>query len=190
MLTKTGRTLACLLLFPAIVEAAVNIQWTAFRGINDEHGALLQPGSVVQLLSAGPNGLADPLTTARPGLAGGDDIILDTVAIGDGVGGLPGFFIAGPTRFDQARPTDVLFIRAFNAPDLGPGYLKLGTALYYGQGGFRSAFSDPDATPRPDAVIWGVDQQPQTTLLFLIPEPATPLLLLVAAVMLRRRVRG
>jgi hypothetical protein len=186
MLKKITAAVLGLVFAGAMAQAAVNVSWLTFMGINDENGAPLAAGSVVQLLSAGANAVPDALSTVNAGLVGGDDTILDTLKIGDGVGGLAGYFLAGPTRFNAVAQTDTLFIRAFNAPSLD-GLAK----VFYGEGGLRSGFANPDCSPPPvpDQVIWGETAPGATSNQFLIPEPSTILLALAGGLMLVRKLR-
>jgi len=186
MLKKITAAVLGLVFAGAVAQAAVNVSWLTFMGINDENGAPLAAGSVVQLLSAGSNGTIDALSAGTSALTGGDDILLDTLKIGDGVGGLAGYFLGGPTRFNAVAQTDTLFIRAFNAPSLD-GLAK----VFYGEGGARSAFANPDGSPPPvpDQVIWGETAPGATSNQFLIPEPSTILLALAGGLMLVRKLR-
>lgn len=186
MLKKITAAVLGLVFAGAMAQAAVNVSWLTFMGINDENGAPLAAGSVVQLLNAGANGAPDALSAVATGLVGGDDVILDTIKIGDGVGGMAGYFLGGPKRFDTVAANDKLFIRAFNAPSLD-GLAK----VFYGEGGITSGFANPDASPPPvpDQVIWGMSAPGATSSEFLIPEPSSILLALAGAFMLVRKLR-
>jgi len=187
MLKKITAAVLGLVFAGAMAQAAVNVSWLTFMGINDENGAPLAPGSVVQLLSAGANGTPDALSAIAVGLVGGDDVILDTIEIGGAsVGGMAGYFLGGPKRFDSVASSDKLFIRAFNAPSLD-GLAK----VYYGEGGLTTNFANPDASPPPvpDQVIWGMTEPGATATEFLIPEPSSILLALAGAFMLVRKLR-
>lgn len=186
MLKKISAAVLGLVFAGAMAQAAVNVSWLTFMGINDENGAPLAAGSVVQLLSAGANGAMDALNATTNGLVGGDDVLLDSIKIGDGVGGMAGYFLGGPTKFQSVASSDALFIRAFNAPSLD-GLAR----VYYGEGGLRSGFANPDASPPPvpDQVIWGSDAPGATSAEFLIPEPSSILLALAGGLMLVRKLR-
>lgn len=186
---KIMAVLMGLVLSVAVSQAAVNVTWFAgsAAGIVDQTGAALAPGSIVQLINAGLNGEMDALDATTEGFVGGDDSIVATTAVFDGGDGNSYFFVSG-TRYDSVAQTDSLFIRAFNSADL----TAVTTDVWYGQGGLRTSFANPDATPKPpaDSVIWGAGAQTIATgEQFLIPEPSSILLALAGALMLVRKLR-
>ncbi|MGI6300295.1 MAG: hypothetical protein ACOX52_21940 [Verrucomicrobiota bacterium] len=190
-----------LLVMASVSNAAINLGWRSDLGVYTEAGTgdfanLLPPGSIVQLIHAGADGVANDLDIANPDLVGGDDTILDmTVTTGwDGGGGViyGGLFTKGPIVYDTVGATDSLFIRAFNGTDLAAFATAGG---YYGNSALKSGWNtDLGAIPPPipDALAW---DEGVTDIYFaggggsVIPEPSTVMLALAGALMVLRKLR-
>ncbi len=166
-MSKTLTTLVLLALL-ALPGAALATNVTLIysgTGLMDENMAYLQPGDLVYILSVGPDGQIDP---PRPdtGGAGGDDVLLGTTTISDGVGS----FAASISNVPVGT---VVYIRFFNSAIMGQ-------VTYYGLTGLWTV-SDPfgigvdvwDVTPA-GSYFW--TEYPW----IVVPEPGTWLLLLPA----------
>lgn len=190
-----------LLVTVSVSNAAINLLWGSNMGVYTEAGTgdlanLLPVGSIVQLIHAGGDGVANDLNAGVPDLVGGDDMVLEQLTIaGTEMGGniYGGLFLKQGTVYDTVGATDTLFIRAFNSPDLAAFASSGG---YYGNGQLASGpwvtelGSSPP--PVPDNLFWddGV-----TDIYFaggggsVIPEPSTVMLALAGALMILRKLR-
>lgn len=180
--------------------SAVNVAFTSASGVYTEAGTgdlanLLPPGSIVQLIHAGADGIANDLDAGSADLVGGDDLVLDWLAIEPTLmGGVEygGIFSKGPLVYDGVEATDSLFIRAFNSNDLAAFAAAGG---YYGNSQLQTEWAtnlDAVPPPLPDKISWnnGV-----TDIYFaggggsVIPEPSTVMLALAGALMILRKLR-
>jgi hypothetical protein len=136
-----------------VENEGIKIHWVSLEGLRDPSGALLATGSVVQLIDAGDNGVPDALDTNASNLAGGDDVVLDQIAVGDGFGGYPGLFSGGLGPYDVTAD-DAVFIRAFTLKDLG-----LRTDGYYEDSPLFDSLYDTNVIPEPspNQLVWDND---------------------------------
>lgn len=190
-----------LLVMVSVSNAAINLGWRCDLGVFTEAGVgdgltnMLPAGSIVQLIHAGADGIANDLSSANADLVGGDDMVLDQLTIlPTDFGGViyGGIFTKGPIVYDSVGATDSLFIRAFNSTDIAAFATAGG---YYGNSALKSGWNTELGTvppPIPDALTWdnGV-----TDIYFaggggsVIPEPSTVMLALAGALMVLRKLR-
>jgi hypothetical protein len=197
-----------LLVTVSVSNAAINLVWGSNMGIYQEGGAignmddLLPIGSIVQLIHAGGDGVANDLDAGSPDLVGGDDMVLDTLTVGLEIGGImrPGVFKSGGgvgIVYDSVGATDTLFIRAFNSMDLAAFAAAGG---YYGNSPLQSGWNtelEGELPPLPDNLFWdGPDTQGDIINIYfaggggsVIPEPSTVMLALAGALMILRKLR-
>lgn len=189
-----------LLVTASVSNAAINLVWKSDLGVYSEAGTgdfanLLAPGSIVQLIHAGADGVANDLDAVNPALAGGDDTVLDQMVMSSWeMGGVTygGLFTKGPVVYDTVGATDSLFIRAFNGTDLAAFATAGG---YYGNSALKTGWTtDLGAIPPPipDSIAFddGVtDQYFAGGGGSVIPEPSTVMLALAGALMVLRKLR-
>jgi hypothetical protein len=191
-----------LLVTASVSNAAINLVWKSDFGVFTEAGVgdgltnMLPAGSIVQLVHAGADGVANDLNAGSADLVGGDDMVLDQLTIlPTDIGGViyGGVFTKGPIVYDTVGATDYLFIRAFNGSDLAAFST---TGGYYGNGplqtGWNTELAPNPIPPLPDELRMdnGV-----TDIYFaggggsVIPEPSTVMLALAGALMVLRKLR-
>lgn len=191
-----------LLFTVSVSNAAINLAWGSNTGVFDESGdignvdAMLPIGSIVQLIHAGGDGVANDLDAGSPDLVGGDDMVIDSLTVGMEIGGImrPGVFSSGSRAivYEGVGATDSLFIRAFNSMDLAAFAAAGG---YYGNSPLASGWNtelEGELPPLPDEFFWS---DGSTDIYFaggggsVIPEPSTVMLALAGALMILRKLR-
>ncbi len=166
---KTALILTLTLLALISCAAPASATWLVYNGsgLEDENGVLLQTGDMIQLIYSPDNFLTPLPDDSVDGMPVGNDVLWETIAIGDTAGSFTGMYDFGTT-------TGYVFIRFFNSTSMG-------TVTYYGTLGPHTL--DPTAgfdwwdSTLTGAYIW--TQYP----FIVVPEPATWLLLLPAGIL-------
>lgn len=198
-------TVMVMLITVSVSNAAIKLQWGSAMGIYNENGIdpeyanLLPIGSIIQLIHAGADGVANDLDAGSGDLVGGDDVVLDQSTVGMEIGGVMwgGFAQVNATVYDSVGATDTLFIRAFNSMDLAAFATSGG---YFGNSqlasGWNTELEGEFPPPADDLFFNGPDMQGGVTDIYfaggggsVIPEPSTVMLALAGALMILRKLR-